>query len=193
MTYHNTYYALRHGISTANEQQLVVSDPDNGVSSYGLSEAGISDSKKKFELLKSKVPFEKTAVVCITSDFARAKETAELFCEVFSLEKPIIDQRLRERFFGDFELQSSENYHKIWAFDENSADHTEFGCESSHSVATRIRALITNLEEKYQGQSLVLVSHGDTLQITQTVFKGIAPNLHRSLPHLNNAELRRLN
>jgi hypothetical protein len=39
---------------------------------------------------------------------------------------------------------------------------------------------------------VALVSHGDTLQILQAAFAGVAPNLHRSLPHLKNCEVRPL-
>eukprot|EP01051_Picozoa_sp_SAG22_P013234 SAG22_NODE_1458_length_4379_cov_5.524766_3_plen_282_part_00 len=41
---------------------------------------------------------------------------------------------------------------------------------------------------------VVLVAHGDVLQILQTAFEpDMEPNQHRSLPHLPNAELRLLN
>ena len=40
---------------------------------------------------------------------------------------------------------------------------------------------------------VVLVAHGDVLQILQTAFEELAPGQHRSLPHLPNAELRLLN
>jgi hypothetical protein len=40
---------------------------------------------------------------------------------------------------------------------------------------------------------VILVAHGDVLQILQTAFEGVDPREHRSLPHLPNAELRWLN
>jgi broad specificity phosphatase PhoE len=39
---------------------------------------------------------------------------------------------------------------------------------------------------------VVLVSHGDVLQILQTAFEGLDPSKHRSIPHLPTAELRQL-
>mmetsp|Transcript_101209 Transcript_101209/g.326136 ORF Transcript_101209/g.326136 Transcript_101209/m.326136 type:complete len:81 (-) Transcript_101209:64-306(-) len=39
---------------------------------------------------------------------------------------------------------------------------------------------------------VVLVSHGDALQLLQTAFQGSPAGVHRSLPHLNPAELREL-
>merc|ERR1719414_343626 len=39
---------------------------------------------------------------------------------------------------------------------------------------------------------VVLVSHGDALQLLQTAFQGVSPSEHRSLPHLHPGELREL-
>jgi len=40
---------------------------------------------------------------------------------------------------------------------------------------------------------IILVSHGDTLQILQTYFQGIDPHRHRTLPHLETCTFRLLN
>ncbi len=60
------------------------------------------------------------------------------------------------------------------------------------SVATRVKDLIVDLETRFREHVIVLVSHGDTLQILQTVFVGLSPGQHRSLPHLANCEVREL-
>lgn len=42
------------------------------------------------------------------------------------------------------------------------------------------------------GADVLLVSHGDVLQILQTYTGGTDPRLHRQLPHLNTGEVRQL-
>lgn len=191
----NTYYCLRHGRSTANEAELVVSLPENGVPEYGLSETGRVDtiallSREKIIAAGFDLPF--TDVLCFTSDFRRAHETAQVFCESLTLPAPTIDERLRERGFGAFELQSSENYPTVWERDRTDAEQNFNGVESTASVARRLQSFLDEMERTHAGKRIVCVSHGDPSQIFQTIFVGLAPNQHRTLPHLENAELRRM-
>ena len=51
---------------------------------------------------------------------------------------------------------------------------------------------ITECETSFSGQSLLLVSHGDALQILQTTFQKEDASRHRSQQHLETAEIRRL-
>ena len=56
----------------------------------------------------------------------------------------------------------------------------------------RTTALIADLEQRYSGRDILLVSHGDTLQILQAGFLRVDPSGHRRLPHLDTAEIREL-
>lgn len=190
--YNNSYFALRHGTSTANEAGIVVADPANGVSGYGLSPDGRTDTRARLETAMTDLRFRPGSTLCFSSDFLRALETAEIFCDILGRSSPRIDERLRERFFGELELGPNTGYDEIWARDLEDPDHHHRGCASPREVAARVRSLLEELEENLAGQTIVFVSHGDTLQITQTIFHGMEPHLHRSLPHLENAELRRL-
>jgi broad specificity phosphatase PhoE len=49
-----------------------------------------------------------------------------------------------------------------------------------------------DLERRYSGRAILLVSHGDPLQILQAGFLLIDPSGHRSLPPLETAEIRPL-
>ena len=61
-------------------------------------------------------------------------------------------------------------------------------------VFSRTRSLIDKLEEEFylKGMFVLLVSHGDTLQITMTRYAGVAPECHRSLCHLGNGDVREI-
>ena len=75
--YRNTYYALRHGISEANEQGIIVSQPQNGVPSYGLSSRGWTVTVEALQPSRLPAGLDPANAVAYTSDFKRAADTAE--------------------------------------------------------------------------------------------------------------------
>eukprot|EP01052_Picozoa_sp_SAG31_P028915 SAG31_NODE_2833_length_5023_cov_2.514216_3_plen_204_part_00 len=98
------------------------------------------------------------------------------------------------------ELQSLGGYEAVWKNDLALGEHDKFGCESVYSVLGRVTELIAYLEAEAtragvhadDGAAVVLVAHGDVLQILQAGFEGIDARRHRSLPHLPNATPRLL-
>ncbi|HYD50885.1 MAG TPA: histidine phosphatase family protein [Terriglobales bacterium] len=191
-TFRNTYFALRHGISLANEQGLIISLPENGTCGWGLSPAGAAHCRERLAPHACEYCFAPERTVTIASDFTRARETAEVFCALHGLAAPQLDPRLRERCFGQLEKLQQDAYLAIWEQDVVDATHHLKGCESTDEVAARLRQLLAECEQRYQDRDIVLVSHGDPLQILETIFRGLPSNRHRTLSHLGNAELRRL-
>jgi hypothetical protein len=55
-----------------------------------------------------------------------------------------------------------------------------------------VTELIVGLEQRFVDTILLLVSHGDALQILQTAFAGRDASEHRQLQHLQTAEIRPL-
>jgi broad specificity phosphatase PhoE len=182
----NRYFAMRHGQSKANLQNIIISHPKNGThEDYALSDLGRKqalESAKKFNLPDDTIIY--------TSDFSRAVETAEIVQKELKAPEIHITKALRERHFGDWEKTDSVNYHMVWAVDESNADHNEGNVEPVNSVLDRATSLIIELEQKYTNKDILLVSHGDTLQILQTGFQKVPPTMHRSLKHLETAEIR---
>ena len=60
------------------------------------------------------------------------------------------------------------------------------------SVLGRTSALVAELEVEHTGRDILLVAHGDPLQILQTGFLKVNPAEHRGLAPLGTAELREL-
>jgi len=187
----NRYFVLRHGRSDANEKDLIVSDPEIGTKRYGLAAAGKEQAKKSVARAKQANILD-DATIIITSDFLRARETAAIARQILGAGEVAIATELRERYFGEWEMTSGENYHKVWADDQNDASHTNHGVESAGAVQDRVTSLIAALESRFANQKILLVSHGDALQILQTGFEKVSPALHRSQPHLETAEIREL-
>ena len=187
----NTYFVARHGKSLANEQEIILSDPAHGTTDFGLTEEGKEQARLSAEAAKKQGVLDSSALI-ISSDFTRARETAEIIAGILGVSEVALSPKLRERYFGNWERTHNSNYQKVWDKDQHDSSHTEESVESVDDVLGRTTELILEIEQKYQGKNIVLVSHGDALQILQTAFEGAHPSQHRSLTHLNTAEIRKL-
>jgi glucosyl-3-phosphoglycerate phosphatase len=184
----NRYFAMRHGQSKANYRNIIVSSIENDRrGSYGLSDLG-----RKQALISARDSGLPVGTVIYSSDFSRAEQTAKIVREQLEAPAVHVAEALRERYFGDWEGSSTGNYELVWAADKLDADHGDNNVEPASAVLGRATALIIKLEAVYSDNDILLVSHGDTLQILQAAFRKMGPAEHRSIPHLKTAEIRLL-
>lgn len=185
----NRYLAMRHGHSLANAQGIIVSHPENGCSGFGLSELGRAQVEQNLQ--RESMLGVEALIIC--SDFMRARESADIAHGLLNCANPVIvEPRLRERHFGEFELAADTGYADVWREDMANPDSCWRGVESVNQVMRRVTAVIRELESQYTDAILLLVSHGDALQILQTAFARRAASEHRALEHLHTAEIRQL-
>ena len=204
---HHRYVALRHGQSEANVQGIISSEPSVAVVQHGLSASGRAQAQKAGVALVELAKASGCGLAVVTSDFKRALETAQAVHEAaeragvptWPSQAPQIEVRLRERYFGEFNGESDDNYGRVWAEDAVSAQHEAFGVESVASVVARTGELLSDLDASaaLRGQEqqwlVCLVAHGDVLQILQCAhFERQDPRLHRQLEHLPTATPREL-
>ncbi|HEY1821327.1 MAG TPA: histidine phosphatase family protein [Trebonia sp.] len=204
----NTYRVMRHGQSKANQAGVIVASIENDRrGDWGLSELGRQQALAA--AAGSGLPAN---TVIWSSDFSRARQTAEIVRAHLGAPEVILNAALRERCFGDLEGSAVANYARIWAADEADgsgeaigvdeageaigdragADRADLGVEPAAAVLDRVTALIVDIERRQQGLDILLVSHGDTLQILQAGFLRLDPSRHRRVPHLETAEIRLL-
>ncbi len=188
MSLHNTYHIMRHGESEANQAGLIISSPAKGIARYGLTEKGRAMAEKSLALAGFSPPVTRI----ISSDFRRALETARLAAAALGIKEVETSELLRERFFGSLDGGSDNAYTIVWEEDRKNPGNTSQGVESPRQVEQRILSLFRELEKRFIGESILLVSHGDTLQIIQCITADGSPHLHREVPHLNPAEIRTL-
>ena len=210
----NHYFLLRHGHSLANLQRLISSEPALAVKEHGLSHKGVQQAAHAadaFAALLAGRP--RCRVALFSSDFLRARETAGIVLDRLMTEPrlKVLGERvhtntsLRERSFGDLDGQHDSNYNRVWEADQIDAAHTQYGVESIESVLARGAAAVCDAEAQLSAEEasadreadaapwhVVLVAHGDVLQILQTWFMGVDPRTHRSLPHLETASFRQV-
>eukprot|EP01018_Ginkgo_biloba_P039506 Gb_29002 [translate_table: standard] len=174
----NKYWVLRHGRSIPNEKGLIVSSLTNGVvPEYGLATEGILQAKVAGELFLKEmeiegIPLEKVRI--FISPFSRTRQTAEAVASVLNLpfDSPQLKvmEELRERYFGPLlELQSHSHYSEIWALDEMDPFTPPKGGESVADVVSRLATIVPMIESECEGCGIIIVGHGDPLQILQTI------------------------
>ncbi|CAH8273717.1 unnamed protein product [Arabidopsis lyrata] len=175
----NRYWVLRHGKSIPNERGLVVSSMENGVlPEYQLAPDGIAQARLAGEsflqqLKESNIELDKVRI-CY-SPFSRTTHTARVVAEVLNLPfhapQCKMMEDLRERYFGPtFELKSHDKYPEIWALDEKDPFMRPQGGESADDVVSRLATAMESMEAEYQRCAILVVSHGDPLQMLQNVF-----------------------
>lgn len=181
----NQYLLMRHGHSEANRQGSIVSAPAHGIDGFGLSAYGQTQLDTLLADWPQAVPSR-----IVHSDFLRTTQTAARVARHFGLDMHS-EPRLRERSFGELEGEGDHRYAEIWALDAGDASHRAHGVESLQSVAARMLALLGELESRYRGETLLLVGHGDPLQILLAELAGDVRR-HREREPLAPAALVRL-
>ena len=170
----NRYLLMRHGHSQANAQGTIISSPERGLLAYGLSPQGEQQLADTVARWHWPVPTQ-----VVHSDFLRTTHPAARVAAAFGLEMQK-EERLRERHFGELEGKADSHYPEVWAFDAQNADHTQWQVEPVKRVAARMVAALEALEQRFEGETVLVVSHGDPLQILLTALAG-KPLLHRQM------------
>jgi len=184
----NRFSVMRHAQSKANAAGIIVSRIENDRrGDYGLTDQG------RWQALTAArgCGLPRDTIIC-SSDFSRARQTAEIVRAHLGAPEVVIAEALRERCFGQWEGSAVGNYARVWAADEMHSRHARDDVEPAADVLDRATAFVAELERRHSGRDILLVSHGDTLQILQAGFLRADPSGHRSLPHLETAEIRRL-
>ncbi|KAL6522492.1 hypothetical protein OROMI_031450 [Orobanche minor] len=128
------------------------------------------------------------------SPFSRTTHTAKVVASVLNIQfedgpQCKVMQDIRERFFGSlYELQSHDKYPEIWALDEKDPFMQPEGGESVADVVTRLTRALAMMESEFEKCAVLIVSHGDPLQILQTIIVNVAAAAakeHENSPPVN--------
>jgi len=186
----NKYFLLRHAQSLSNVQHVVVSKVDEGINGYPLSEEGeIQAHNVIAEAINLGITAE---AIIVSSPFLRTRQTAEILASgLNSPNEILIDNNLMERQMANFHGQNSSIFEKIYKYDELNPRQGYEGIESVESVSVRMLSVIKELESGFKDQTIILVSHGDPLNILYTIVNRQTLLGHRDRP-FKNAELRPL-
>lgn len=146
----NIYYVMRHGESVFNTLDRLdrSGDPSNG-----LTEKGIEQAKHVAQKVK-----ECGVDLIIASPLLRTQETATVIHGETNT-PVVIDERLAEFTFGDYEGMKASAFRAIRSIHEHLYERVPNG-ESFKDVAHRFMQTLHSCEEKYEGKTILFVTHG---------------------------------
>lgn len=151
-------YFIRHGQTDWNVRELM-----QGQTDIPLNDTGRSQAQQMAQSLQG-VTFDK--VFC--SPLCRAVETCKA---VVSEQQIVLDSRLAERCFGEFEGESIYVMRARQFWNEN-ANQTFERAESLFQVIDRVYEFLDEIMHKYPHQNVLLVAHGGIGMVVQSYFCG---------------------
>jgi isoleucyl-tRNA synthetase len=185
----NKYFVMRHGETEGNVAKVWNIDKKR---EDKLTEGGIVKVKESGEFLK-----DKRIDLIFVSPFVRTEETAEIVAEKAGIpfDEVVVDDRLGEWYVGaDFDGKKIEDYFEVR---NNSFDRYDFklpGGESYRDVLKRAGEFLYEIENKYSGKNILIISHGATTRALELVSNGFSfESLYkdtRNFKNYENAEVR---
>jgi len=162
----NRFIIIRHGHSEGNHQGIVSCYPEKHF--FKLTAEG--EKKLKASLLKLKLFLKKekagTIRAIYASDLARTRQTAEIAKEVLGADVPVhFDERLREVHLGSFNNRTHKEYMDYFATIKDRFSKKPDGGETWNDVKRRMMDFIRNVDGAHEGETIIIVSHGDPVWI----------------------------
>ncbi len=152
----NKYWALRHGESETQLKQVV----DSGQKNYHLTTIGQDQVRQSVEKFKKELHSQGEKIDLIfSSDIPRARESADIAAKILGVEKVVTDKRLREIYLADLSGRHPKEYHQAFPTYESRFIERPSDGESLRDVRARVWSLLKELEEKYRGKNILIVSH----------------------------------
>lgn len=194
----NQYFILRAGTALFQEEfrNFVCSEWPEAIL-CPITDKG----KEEIKLLAKKIKEEKLKIDLIfSSDFLRAKQTAEIIGEELKL-KVNFSSQLREINYENkgqdlATAKSKESFYNLALFSQQSKNY-----ENWNSCFKRMIAFLEKLEKGYENKTILIISHGDPLLILEARLKNLSDqeildivvNESRDkLSHIKPGELRKI-
>ncbi len=163
----NKYFFMRHGEAESNVLKVQSINPDTP---HHLTDEGKKEVKKSLEALKG-TKFD----YIFTSPFVRSKETGAFAAEALGVEQGniIIDDRIFEFKTGIFGGRSSIEYHDAFPNVLESFEKGPEGGETLNDLRSRMGSFVEDLEKRYSGKTILIISHGHPLWMLLADARGL--------------------
>jgi isoleucyl-tRNA synthetase len=162
----NNYFVVRHGHAESNERGLISSRSDDV---HHLTDQGKEEAKQAVEKLQ-----DKNIDIIFSSIFIRTRETAEIIAHGLGIDKKniVFDSRIQEISMGEWNGKKWDDYYKTLSSMEDRFIKPPDAGESYDDVKRRIGGFLYELEEKYKGKNILIVSHGSPIATMHMVSEG---------------------
>ncbi len=163
----NQYYILRHGQTIYQKEKKEIIYPPLENDKVCLTEKG----KREIEKAAQKLKKEKIDLI-FSSDFFRTRQTAEIVAKELKIGVKF-DKRLRDVNLGIYHgRQKKEFYQDFPRASERFYKRPQKG-ETWSDCKKRMLDFIKEIDKKYQGKRILIVSHGDPLWLLEGAMKGL--------------------
>jgi broad specificity phosphatase PhoE len=152
---------LRHGQSTWNADGRWQGRADPPLSVLGQAQASTAAAAGLLDELGT----------AVTSDLARARQTAEIIAAARGWEAPHVLAGLRERDVGEFTGYTRAEIEARWP---GLLDHPPLdppGAESRAAVLTRAAASLHRIAELHPGRTVLAVTHGGVIRALEAYLR----------------------
>lgn len=163
----NKYYLMRHGQAISNVKGLCSCWPEkfkNPLTKIGRQM--VKDSIEKF------VKSGEIIDLIFASPLLRTQQTAKIAGKILKV-KPITDKRLKEIGFGIFNGKPLEGMWRNFKTEEERINKGADGGETYVEILDRMFGVVQDLEKKYKGKNIMLVSHEGPLFLLQGKLMGL--------------------
>jgi isoleucyl-tRNA synthetase len=151
----NKYFVMRHGQGTQNVDNIISSKARNP---HHLTEEGKVLVIKTAEELR-----DKGITKIITSPYIRTRETADIVALTIGLNKEniVIDNRISERDYGDFNLMKwdDESYQNYYPSNDSIFEKSAPNGENSNDVRKRVGDFIYDIDKSLENEVVLIISH----------------------------------
>lgn len=189
----NQYLLMRHGESESNVAGVVSAKKENP---DPLTDHGVEQVTEAARDITDSVD------LIIHSGFVRTKQTAELVAETLGLspEQVIADERMAELDIGSiYDGKSWSEYEtEFTSFADRYTVRPTGGIENRRDVQVRTGDFLFELEQTYQGKTILVIAHGGSLFGLQSAARGLTPaeaeqfKANGSSRYFDNAEVKPL-
>ena len=163
----NNYLVLRHGQAEHNQLNIISNNKDNP---HHLTSEGKEEIKEVVKKLK-----DKKIDLIISSPYIRTKETAEIVAEGIgvSVKDIIYQDGLREVETG-LDGRPVADYHALFKNTLDKFTQIPKGGENLNQLKERVTKVIYDLENKYKGKNILIISHEYPLWMLEAGIKGLS-------------------
>ncbi len=167
----NAYYIMRHGEAWSNVNNIL----DKGTNHNNhLTEKGMNQATDAALELR-----DKSIDVIVASPVLRGKETAEIVAGILGVAVEF-DERLAEFNMGIYDGKSRDDYFNAITGSFVAYDTRVEGGETHEEMMHRSMAALHDLEKKYEGKTILIVTHGGPARM---IFAGATLTTEEELIH----------
>ena len=167
----NKFFVVRHGEAENNVRNIVSSNPSLPHHLTKKGKEQVADAAKELKNKKIDLIFY--------SPLVRTTETAKIIAEALNIpnEQLVADMRLRETGKDAWDGKSVDEYHKAIG-DETELTRftsTTNNAESFNQIRKRMGGFLSEIDKKYEGKTILVVSHDTPIWLLFSAALGLNP------------------